>query len=108
MKIRVLDIEPILTALKERPHEFMLAEHTLDHKPSKYRFWVSSGFWFYGIWEIPGRRGEASFGFWQKVRFHRAFVPFKRAYAKRLRAGVSELDAEIHSKFSPLGPGSTP
>ena len=105
MKIRVLNIDPILTALRERPHEFVLGEYTLTHEPSGFEIWICSGMPFYRIHRIPtmsaNTRQEASFSVWQKIRFHRAFIPFKRAVAKSIQPNVANLDAEIRTKFAP-------
>lgn len=69
------DIAKLLFEMRERPQDFVVNEYNFMHLPSGQEFWISNGFWFYGM-DKPHR---IKFTIADKMRFSFAFRRYRRA-----------------------------
>lgn len=88
------DIAKLLFEMRERPHDFAVGRHTLQHLPTGQEFWIANGFWHYGLY----RPHQIGFGFADKVRFKIAFRKFRKLPRIWLRHWLCETAAPLHIK----------
>lgn len=102
-----LDIRPVLWSLRNRPEEWEQTEFTLDHVPSKHRFWTANGFWFYSLYEANGcscqKVRHGSFSFIQKIQFAFARRTVARADRFKRNAELAAINTHFAEHFvSPI------
>ena len=66
-------VDELIAAIEDRPASFQLDEHTLTDTRSHIKYWITSGFFNYGIY----RPYKLPFGFYHGLRFGRAVTRLK-------------------------------
>lgn len=70
------DIQGLLDAMQNEPGRFREGEYTFDDTKTRAEYWVSNGFWFYGMYR-PSKYG---FSLIDKWRFGRALKRWRAGY----------------------------
>ncbi len=74
------NIQGLLDALGDRPNDFKEGRYTLRDTATNAEYWISNGFWFYGM----NSPAHYRFSFIDKIRFSRALNKWRAGYIKRL------------------------
>lgn len=72
-------VDSVISAMIERPNDFVIGEYNLTDKKSKMDFWIANGVFFGGV----ERPFKAWFGIVQSMRFHRAVKQLKIMQAQQ-------------------------
>lgn len=70
-------VDKLIHDMQERPEDFSCNEHYLTDRKTDFRYWVASGFSFYGM----AAPYKLTFSLLEKIKFHRALTRWKNAYA---------------------------